>query len=153
MLNDMCCMLFGSHGLRPRQLRCLLSRNYANIFRIHENSGCIHQPGSKQYLQVPLFLKIKYFRGALKNVSCSIKDNNFLNILLLSPTRHDTERGYKVLLLSNSGRNVPRRGSLQTGLPVRILSLFLTLPMNSCISWANTTVTHASICSAIPQIQ
>ena len=103
VLNNTCsaCMLFGSRGLRPWWLRCLLSRTtQTNSFRrINENSGCIRQPGSKQYLQAHSFLKIKYFQGALKNTSHSIKYNNFLNILLFSPTRHNTERGYKVLLL------------------------------------------------------
>ena len=155
VLNHRCssCTLFGSHGLRFWRLCCLLSRKYTNNFRIYENSDRICQPGSKQFLQVHSFLKIKYFQGALKNISHSIKDNRFLNILLFSPIRHDTERGYKVLLLSNCGRNVPGKGSLQTGLLVRLLSLFLTLPINSCIAWANITESCAALCSAIPQIQ
>lgn len=75
-----------------------------------------------QNLGVHLFLKIRYLQGALENISHSIKDN-LLNILLFSPTRHDTERSYKVLLLSSNGKNVPGRGSLQIGLPVRLVAV------------------------------
>lgn len=151
--TQLVCYVVWESWIKALTTMLFTQQNYANSFRrIHENSGCIRQPGSKQYLWVHSFLKIKCFQGALKHIS-HFKDNNFLNILLFSPTRHNTERGYKVLLLSNSGRNGPGTGSLQIGLLVRLLSLFPTLPMNSCITWANATVSHASLCSAIPQIQ
>lgn len=61
----------------------LTQQNHTNTFRrIHENSSYVRQPGSKQYLQIHLVSKIKYFQGVLKSISHSIKDN-FPNILLV----------------------------------------------------------------------
>lgn len=114
-------------------------QSYANSFQESSWELWLYKP-----IWMKTFFKTKYFQGALKN---SIKDNNFPNILLLSTKRHNTEGGYKVLLLS--------KRAIETYLGEEACKLGYQSDFCHC-SWlpGKTPQYHcASLCSTVQQIQ